>query len=660
MSVDFKNWSDVLKANKERSERLFSEYNPYTGVGSPIPRFKLKMSHGSYAMLPEWMLAEEPLIYQIAKDGGVDNFARNQCLDAVDVENAITELRLKYDFEFWAATCAVIQDKMTKKEVRFVLRNPQRKLLKVLMDGVLSKKAIRIILLKARQWGGSTLVQIFMAWIQFFHRTSWHSAIVADIEDQSRNIRKMYTTLARNHPKDVLPVVLKRFEGSNKNKEVAGRNCIIYLGSMQQPDSIRSADVMMAHLSEVGLWKETLGKKPEDMIQSLAGTIPSTEPLSMIVIESTAKGIGNYFHASWQAAETGESGYKPVFVAWYEIEMYQTAFIDEKQMREFASSMSSKEQYYFTLGATLEGINWYREKKRLDNLDDWRMACEYPTTPQEAFQSTGSRAHAPEYVEKMRPYCREPKFKGDMFADARYGKESIGKSLKFSETPDGDLWLWAKPESGYKNRYVVSLDIGGRTDKADFSVISIIDRYWLSDGGVEECVGTWRGHLDQDLVVWRAVQIAMYFCNALLAVESNSLNSKGEEGDHSLTILDEIKDYYTNLYYRTDPQKINEGIPPKYGFHTNSATKTDLVTKMNRRLREQEYIERDRRALDEIDYYEIKPNGTFGAVDGKHDDIYMSRGIGLVVSESMPHPTAIDSKKTVRTTNNVVRTESNM
>lgn len=644
------NYSDLTAietANRINHDKLFPEYDPYKGIGSPITRFRLDFSDGQYMQLPETMLSV-PLISSIVESGGVNNFATEQSLSVADVEQAITRLRIEHDFEFWAATCGRIQDKLTKRYVPFILRNPQRKLLYHLMRGVINEQPIRIILLKARQWGGSTLVQLFMAWIQIFHRKRWHSAIVADIEDQARNIRKMYTTLAQEHPKEVFGIKFKPFESSQKNREIVGRECIIYLGSMQKPDSIRSADVMMAHLSEVGLWKETKGKKPEDIIQSIAGTIPSTEALSMIVMESTAKGIGNFFHRAWQDAAGGKSGYEPVFVAWWEIEIYQTPFDSREQMAQFVASMSDQEKRLFEIGATLEGIAWYREKKYSENLDDWRMACEYPSTAAEAFQSTGRRAHNPLYVERMRRFCREALFIGDLFADVAFGKEAIGASLRFVEHNGGLLRLWAKPEQGYKNRYIVSVDIGGRSDGADYSVISIIDRYWLSDGGVEECIGTWRGHLDQDLVIWKAVQIARWFDNALLAVERNSLDTKGSEGDHSLTILDEIKDYYPNLYYRIDSQKIKEGLPPMYGFHTNKSTKTDLVTKMNRRLREQSYIERDSRALDEADWYEIKPDGTYGAIDGQHDDIYMSRGIALLVSESMPTPFQLAEKQTVR------------
>lgn len=638
VTYDFDDIPAIVRENERKKEALFGYYNPITGEGSPVKRERLFWDSENYILIPERM-ADLPMVRRVIDSGSVADFASAHGFSATEIEKAILRLRIEYDFEFWAATCAKIQDKLTKTTVPFVLRRPQRKLLKVLLDLLYAGRPIRIILLKARQWGGSTLVQLFMAWIQLFHKTAWHSAIVADVEDQSRNIKAMYSRMAENHPREILPVRFRSFEGSTKNKRIEGRDCVIYIGSMQQPDSIRSADVMMAHLSEVGLWKETRGKKPEDLIQSIAGTVPN-EPYSMIVLESTAKGVGNYFHREWQKAGNGESGYVQVFVSWFEIEMYGSEFPDDHEREAFVGSLTDKEKYYFELGATLEGIKWYREKKRLESYDDWRMGCEFPTTPDEAFQSTGRRAHAPEYIQRMRRYVRPPLYIGELYADARTGKDAIGRSLEFREQPGGGLWLWALPdgETPIKRRYVVSVDIGGRSQGADWSVISVIDRYFLLEGGVEECIGTWRGHLDQDLVIWKAVQIAKFFHSALLVPESNSLDLKGDEGDHSLTILDEIKDFYPHIYCRTDPQKVREGLPARYGFHTNAATKTDLVNQMNKRFRELGHVERDVRALDEADCYEVKPDGSYGAVDGEHDDIYMSRAIGLKASQLMPPP----------------------
>ena len=46
-------------------------------------------------------------------------------------------------------------------------------------------------------------------------------------------------------------------------------------------------------------------------------------------------------------------------------------------------------------------------------------------------------------------------------------------------------------------------------------------------------------------------------------------------------------------------------------------------------VREQLYCERDDRCLDEYLSYERKKNGAFGAILGKHDDLLMTRAIGL-------------------------------
>jgi len=164
----------------------------------------------------------------------------------------------------------------------------------------------------------------------------------------------------------------------------------------------------------------------------------------------------------------------------------------------------------------------------------------------------------------------------------------------------------------------------------------------MMHAGIEECIGTWRFHSDIDIAIWRAVQVAKFFNDALLVWEANSLSRVENEGAHSMTITDSIKNVYHNLYFRDDPQKIKEGLPLRYGFFTSQASKTDLITSMTARLRDMGYIERDKDALDEAGYYELKDDGTWGAIRGKNDDIHMSRMIALKVSSTMPLPAQIN------------------
>ncbi|MCH5234909.1 MAG: hypothetical protein J1E16_06415 [Muribaculaceae bacterium] len=70
--------------------------------------------------------------------------------DPVDLE------RCQNDFEYWAARCCYIKNKSGGPDVLFRLNLPQRKLVAALEKMRQANLPIRLILLKARQWGGST------------------------------------------------------------------------------------------------------------------------------------------------------------------------------------------------------------------------------------------------------------------------------------------------------------------------------------------------------------------------------------------------------------------------------------------------------------------------------------------------------------------------
>lgn len=650
----------IIKENKQHFASLFSEYNPMTGVGSPIDRVRLTLTRdGKHILIPAY-IASSSAFTEMLDYPTLEDYIERKNLNRDDVYDVITRLRIKYDFEYWAATCATIFDKTSGQEVKFKLRKAQRKLLKVLVETAFALKPIRIILVKARQWGGSTLVQLFCAWIQLFHRKNWNSVIATHIEEAARNIRSMYTLMAERHPKDIQDIRFRAFEGSSKNKQIVDRGCVIYIGSMERPNSLHSGNYKLVHCSEVGYWKETTQRKPSDFVNAFEGSVP-LEPFTLVALESTAKGTGNFFHTTWLSAVKGENAYTPVFVAWWEIDMYTKPFDSYEQMKMFVESMNTYERYMFSLGATLEGLHWYREKRKsFDN--DWDMQEQFPSTADEAFVTSGRKAHHPLHIKQMEIFAKKPEYIGELFADAPSGAEAINKSLEFRDIAKGEFWVWKKPDNKrlYTNRYVVSLDIGGASAKADWSVIRVLDRLPMMNGGVPEFVATYRFHMDQDLTAWRAVQVAKWYCDALLVVESNSLKKFQTEGNFTSTVLDIIAHVYPNLYYRDDPSKIKEGIPLRYGFQTGS-NKSEIVSIMTRGLRDMGFIERDQRMLDECGWYELKQDGSYGAIDGQHDDIYMSSGINLWVSDKLPIPTLIPTMEEAMIHNNVqIRTEAYM
>ena len=647
----------LLIENKSRNNTLDDvSYNPTTGQGSFIPRKKVTIRYKSDSVETYLPLEafQDPVISIILKhSGNIHITAKHVKLTDQEVLAAYVNARYKYDFEFWAISTVIIQDKETKEDIHFRLRKAQRLLLSKLEEMRRANIPIRIILLKARQWGGSTLVQIYMAWIQIIHKQNWHTAIVAQVEDQAKGLRGMYTRLAKKYPKELGSITLKPYEGSSKNRIVVEHGGILSIGSAEKPDTIRSQDLAMLHLSEVGLWGQTAKKGADDLAQSLRGALTDV-PYSLCVMESTAKGVGNFFHREWQKAEKQESNYQPVFIAWYEIEIYRhtTEQIEQDygSVTAFIKSWDNYEKWLWEQGATVEGIAWYRWKLRDMGGDKWRMQAEYPSSAQEAFQSTGERIFAPAYIANLRQTIKAPIAIGNLIGDAHRGPESL-KNIRFEEQKEGKLWIWRFPDEldygNVRHQTCGFADVGGRTDSADKSTMTILDRYWMMEGGVPEVVAEYRGNLDQDIAAWDFARIAKWYHNALLAVESNSLRSeKSDEGDHSLTVLDQIKEHYDNLFHRVSPEKHAQGGNFNYpGFHTNRATKEMIINELNAAARDKAYIERSERACSEMDTYERKSDGRMGAVEGAKDDLVISRaGSVWLALQYMPIPEIINLK----------------
>jgi len=69
-----------------------------------------------------------------------------------------------------------------------------------------------------------------------------------------------------------------------------------------------------------------------------------------------------------------------------------------------------------------------------------------------------------------------------------------------------------------------------------------------------------------------------------------------------------------------------------------------IIDALNAALRDRGYIERDDRACDEMDCYEVKPDGRYGAVEGKHDDhvIATAGGVWMAI-KYMPAPRKVES-----------------
>lgn len=659
----------ILKENEHRQAVIHAVFNPVTGQGSVGRRVRAVIS--DFPIKEQWLpkdMMRVPLVRQIVKCGSIGKFLAEEMNidnpteeDVHKVVEQFVRIRCKHDFPFWAAMFVYIKNKGGGPDVLFRLTRPQRKLVEVLEGMRTHNMPIRLILLKARQWGGSTTIQLYMAWLQLVLRVGLNSLIIAHQGMGSDEIMDMFNRMMASYPVEMLHKLGEKYNDNEETfvgvgksgaiKRVPQRNCKIKIGTAERPDSCRGGDYNLVHLSEVGLWKTTDGKKPEDIVRSACSGMVY-RPYTMVVYESTANGTGNFFQREYDAAKAGRSMFKALFIAWYDIDIYTLPFASDDERADFAISlwenrnnhnvMSDREECgaylwkLWTYGATLEAIHWYVVERSGKNSHSV-MALEYPSDDIEAFVNSGSHVFDEALVDKLKAGCRPPKFIGDVYGDKDEGPEAL-RHVRFSEDKQGLFWIWEKPdidpEEVIRHRYLVTVDIGGRSNKADWSVIVVFDRLYMMDGDKPVVVAQWYGHIDIDLLAWKAAQIAAYYDNALLVIESNTLETHDKErivdGDQSQFILNQIKDVYDNLYARKQSEEdIREGAPRKYGFHTNVSTKPMIISTLVKVIRESMYVERDERCLDEYKTYERKQNGAFGAIEGKHDDLLMTRAIGL-------------------------------
>lgn len=126
----------MMVENERRKARNSAYFDPISGEGSVGPRFRI-VRNGIALRVPETM-------------------KEHRDIESMP-EERFERLRMKHDFPYWAAKYAYIKTKGGGEDSLFVLNRPQRILVERLEEIRRAKRPIRLLLLKARQWGGSTL-----------------------------------------------------------------------------------------------------------------------------------------------------------------------------------------------------------------------------------------------------------------------------------------------------------------------------------------------------------------------------------------------------------------------------------------------------------------------------------------------------------------------
>jgi hypothetical protein len=280
--------------------------------------------------------------------------------------------KLKDDFPHYASRCLKIRSKSGAIE-QLVLNKAQLHLHTIAEKQRAETGKVRIIGLKGRQQGFSTYVEGRIYW-RVTHQKGVRAFILTHEEEATKNLFEMANRYHEHCPELVRPHTGQ----ANANELNFDRLDSGYkIGTARTKGTGRSSTLQFFHGSEVAFWPNA-----QEHAGGVLQAIPDMDGTE-VFLESTANGIGNFFHAEWQKAESGESDYIPVFIPWYWQDEYKRDATDFQMTPEEAA-------YRDFYKLTVEQIAWRRAK--IIELGELLFKQEYPATAAEAFQVTGTES----------------------------------------------------------------------------------------------------------------------------------------------------------------------------------------------------------------------------------------------------------------------------
>lgn len=533
-------------------------------------------------------------------------------------------LQLQRNNKLYFQKALKIKDK-NAEIITFETNDSQDKLLGIIEEhyqkypDAKTRPTLYIVILKARQQGMSTATEgVFFKAITIgmpgdtpYQKTA---LVISYDEDSAQTINEMSDRFYQHLPNEIKP--MKR---NSRGKGLILENPTNVQAEFEKNPGLQSKflidtannlyagsgkTVNYVHISELSKWS-----KPEETMKSLMQSVPKNN--AIVIVESTANGAGDFFHQLWQQAEAGENDYIPIFLPWFTHKEYSDPFYNEADKIALAQSLDDEEKQLVSLfNLTLEQLNWRRntiKNKCGGSIDTFHQ--EYPSTAEEAFLTSGRPRFDIPILREYLAQCTD--------GQRGYLERQKG-SIVFIPDPKGYLEVWRRP---YGDHYIGG-DVAKGLVTGDASAAPVFD----SDYNLN---ALWHGKIDPDLFADQLEMLGEWYRQALVAVEENN---------HGLTVLNKLKHSYSNLYYRTSHNKLNDEAKKELGWYTSEQTKKLAIDNMARLIREKRLGIKSKKFIQECLTYIIEDDGKTNAQSGSHDDIVMGSAIILYVMEQYATP----------------------
>lgn len=434
------------------------------------------------------------------------------------------------------------------------------------------KKPLRVIILKGRQFGFSTLI---LAW--FFVKCilidNTRAVVIAHDQETTKKLFRRVRFFAKTFK---IPPRLDK--ESEREYSFPDTNSYFYIGTAGSRVFGRGDNLTDVHCSEVAFWPNAA--------EIMNGLLQAVGMTGNVIIETTANGVGNYFNRLWKRSYNDSSA------AWTALFFKWTLFPEYEMDVPGGFKRTEAEEHLCKIHLELNDkkLQWRRWK-----ISETEPAAgftaeqifmqEYPFTPREAFISSGKSIFS---LSALEAYDPEP------------------------SVDEEDGWLiWDSP-SGYS---VMGIDVAEGLENQDRSVIDIYNEYL-------EQVAHWAGWCDTDELAEKAIIMGLRY-NSYVVCEINSM------GVATMNVLK--KKYHSRgfIYKREDFDKTSKQKIQRYGWRSTRITKGVMVADLSTAIREHQIKLNNPDTIDECMSFVKDGKGGMAADEGANDDRVIAAGLAL-------------------------------
>ena len=498
--------------------------------------------------------------------------------------------------------------------VQFILNDEQVDLYKTICLQRRKKQPVRINILKARQIGFSTFIAAIYFCLTIFSSNK-RALIIADTQEHATNLFSKYKLFYARLPEELkIPkkasnakeLIVDYGEGSTSEIKIV----------CEGENAARSDTAQFLHNSEAAFWKDLKGT-----MASLNQVVDITNPDSFIIFETTGNGYNDY-KVKWDRDFSGISDYLARFYPWFGNPKYST------QYHGF-TLLPHEEELVSKFNLSLNQIAWYRLQYNAVEGDIDLLRQEYPSTPTEAFRSTGNSVFDLALIQRRKDELlnEQPLLIGRFVYEHQHSIDGMKITLlnngleDFVQSKLGEIRIYKKVDPTHF--YVINCDpaMGGE----DFYAIQVMDNITGEQVAVYH-----QNKANDDDVAYNMVCLGRYYNNALVCAETNT-------NSYVLQIVDKCG--YKNIYQDKDFDALTDRYQDRFGYKTKTTNRNGMIAMFKEAFRDNYKMINDYDTLCEMEAFQIIRNENTQkekavALSGFHDDLVMAMcGIFLIRGE---------------------------